>query len=47
MQELPGLKPDLFAKNEPLSRKKPNISLYESFKTFTANWKQKHWAIVF
>ena len=30
MQESPGLKPDWLAEIKPLSRKKPNISLYKS-----------------
>ena len=30
MQEFPALKPDWFAETKPLSRKKPNISLYKS-----------------
>ena len=31
MQEFTALKPDWFAETKPVSRKKPNISLYESF----------------
>ena len=31
MQESPSLKSDWLAENKPLSRKKPNISLYKSF----------------
>ena len=30
MQESPGLKPDWLTEIKPLSRKKPNISLYKS-----------------
>ena len=30
MQESPDLKPDWLAEIEPLSREKPNISLYKS-----------------
>ena len=30
MQESPGLKPDWLTKIKPVSRKKPNISLYMS-----------------